>query len=75
MVVEGNGVETKVWILPFEESSIDKNMFVQVFGKAVIVTSVKGYEDKLVRLTLPENNLEVVVKADQLITAIRKCVL
>ena len=25
MVVEGNGMETKVWILPFEESSIDKN--------------------------------------------------
>lgn len=75
MVVEGNGIETKVWMLPYEESSIDKNMFVQVCGKAVIVTSVKGYEDKLVQLTLPENNLEVVVKADQLITAIRKCVL
>ena len=75
MVVEGNGMETKVWMLPYEESSIDKNVFVQVFGKAVIVTSVKGNEDNLVRLMLPEDNTEVVVKASQLITAIKKCVL
>lgn len=75
MVVEGNGMETKVWMLPYEESSIDKNMFVQVYGKALIVTSVKGNEDNLVRLMLPEDNTEVVVKASQLITAIKKCVL
>lgn len=75
MVVEGNGMETKVWMLPYEESSIDKNMFVQVFGKALIVTSVKGHEDNLVRLLLPDDNTEVVVNASQLITAIKKCVL
>jgi len=75
MVVEGNGIETKVWMLPYEESSIDKNMFTQVFGKALIVTSVKGQEDNMVRLTLPEDDTEVVVKASQLITAIKKCVL
>ena len=75
MLVEGNGIETKVWMLPYEESSIDKNIFTQVFGKALIVTSVKGYEDNLVRLILPEDNTEVVVKASQLITAIKKCVL
>ena len=75
MVVEGNGMETKVWILPFEESSIDKNMFVRAFGKALIVTSVSGNEENLVRLLLPEDNSEVVVNASQLITAIKKCVL
>jgi len=75
MVVERNGMETKVWMLPYEESSIDKNMFVQVFGKALIVTSVKGHEDNLVRLSLPDDNAEVVVSASQLITAIKKCVL
>ncbi len=75
MLVEGNGIETKVWMLPYEESSIEKNMFVQVFGKALIVTSVKGNEDNLVRLTLPDDNTEVVVNAYQLITAIKKCVL
>ena len=75
MVIEGNGMETKVWMLPYEESSIDKNMFVQVFGKALIVTSVKGHEDNLVRLLLPDDNTEVVVNASQLITAIKKCVL
>ena len=75
MVVEGNGIETKVWMLPYEESSIDTNVFVQAFGKALMVTSVKGNEDNLVRLILPEDNTEVVVKASQLITAIQKCVL
>jgi DNA polymerase III sliding clamp (beta) subunit (PCNA family) len=75
MVVEGNGMETKVWMLPYEESSIDKNSFIQAFGKAFIVTSVKGNEGDLVRLILPENNTEVVIKASQLITAIKKCVL
>ena len=75
MVIEGNGMETKVWMLPYEESSIDKNAFIQVSGEALIVTSVKGHEDRLVRLTLPEDNTEVVVKASQLITAIKKCVL
>ena len=75
MVVEGNGIETKVWILPYEESSIDKNLFTQVFGKALIVTSVSGYEENLVRLSFPEDNSEVVVNASQLITAIKKCVL
>ena len=54
---------------------IDKSMFVQVFGKALIVTSVKGNEDNLVRLSLPDDNTEVVVNASQLITAIKKCVL
>jgi hypothetical protein len=75
MVVEGNGMETRVWMLPYEESSINKNMFVQVSGKALIVTSVKGNEDNLVRLSLLDNNMEVVVNASQLITAIKKCVL
>lgn len=75
MVVEGNGLETKVWMMPYEESSIDKNMFIQAFGKALIVTSVSGYEENLVRLSLPEDNSEVVVNASQLITAIKKCVL
>ena len=75
MVVEGNGMETKVWILPYEESSIDKNLFTHVFGKALIVTSVSGYEENLVRLLFPEDNSEVIVNASQLITAIKKCVL
>ena len=75
MVVEGNGMETRVWMLPYEESSITKNAFIQVSGEALIVTSVKGNEDRLVRLTLPEDNTEVVVNASQLITAIKKCVL
>jgi len=74
MVVTGNGIETKVWILPYEKSSIDKNMYVQSMEKAIVVTSVPNYEEKLIRLELPDCTT-VVLKADQLITAIKKCVL
>ena len=74
MIVAGNGIETKVWILPYVESSIDKNMFVQSTEKAIVVTSVPDYEEKLIRIELPDCSVAV-LKADQLITAIRKCVL
>jgi len=74
MVVAGKGMETKVWILPYVESSIDKNMFIQSTEKAIVVTSVPNYEENLIRIELPDCSV-VVLKADQLITAIRKCVL
>lgn len=74
MVMAGNGIETKVWILPYEKSSIDKNMYVQSMEKAIVVTSVPNYEEKLIRLELPDCTT-IVLKADQLITAIKKCVL
>ena len=63
MVVAGNGIETKVWILPYEKSTIDKNMYVPSRQKAMVVT-----------LELADCTT-VVLKADQLITAIKKCVL
>ena len=74
MIVTGNGIETKVWIFPYEKSSIDKNMYVQSMEKEIVVTSVPNYEEKLIRLELPDCTT-VVLKADQLITAIKKCVL
>ena len=74
MIVAGNGIETKVWILPYVRSSVDETMYVQSVEKAIVVTTVPDYEDKLIRLEFPDCTT-VVLKADQLITAIKKCVL
>lgn len=67
-------METKVWILPYEVSSIDKTMFVQKTGEPMLVKSVPGYEESLVEIALPDGSC-VVTKADQIITAVKKCVL
>lgn len=75
MILSKDGMETKVWILPYEVSSIDKNMFVQKSGgEPILVKSVPSYEDSLVEICFP-NGSSAVVKAEQVITAIRKCVL
>lgn len=74
MVVEGNGMETKVFILPYVRSTIDKNAYIQGFENPIIVTSVPNYEEKLIRIELSDCTT-VVLKADHLITAIKKCVL
>lgn len=74
MVVAGNGMETKVWILPYKRSSVYANMYIQSTEKAIVVTSVPDYEEKLICIELPDCSA-VVLKADQLITAIKKCVL
>ena len=74
MVLSKDGMETKVWILPYEVSSIDKNMFVQKASEPILIKSVPGYEDSLIKICLP-NGSTAVMKADQIITAVRKCVL
>ena len=74
MVLSKDGMETKVWILPYEVSSIDKTMFIQKTGEALLIKSVPGYEETLVEIALPDGSC-VVAKAEQIITAIKKCVL
>ncbi len=74
MVLSKDGMETKVWILPYEVSSIDKTMFVQKTGEPLLIKSVPGYEETLVEIALPDGSC-VVAKAEQIITAIKKCVL
>ena len=74
MILSKDSMETKVWILPYEVSSIDKNMFVQKAGEPILVKSVPGYEETLVEICLP-NGSSAVVKAEQVTTAIRKCIL
>jgi hypothetical protein len=39
MIVAGNGMETKVWILPYVRSSVDETMYVQSVEKAIVVTT------------------------------------
>lgn len=74
MILSKEGMETKVWILPYEVSSIDKTMFVQKTGEPMLIKSVPGYEESLVEIALPDGSC-VVAKADQIITAVKKCVL
>ena len=74
MTLSKDGMETKVWILPYEVSSIDKNMFVQKAGEPILVKSVPGYEESLVEICFP-NGSSAVAKAEQIMTAVRKCVL
>ena len=74
MVLAKEGMETKVWILPYEVSSIDKTMFVQKTETPMLIKSVPGYEESLVEIALPDGS-RAVVKADQIITAVKKCVL
>ena len=74
MILSKDGMETKVWILPYEVSSIDKNMFVQKAGEPILVKSVPGYEESLVEICFP-NGSSAVAKAEQIMTAVQKCVL
>lgn len=74
MILQKDGMETKVWILPYEKSSIDETMLIQATDKTVIIQSVENYEDSLVEIVLPNGNT-VVVNAEHVINAIKKCVL
>lgn len=74
MIISRDGIETRVAILPYTESTIDKGQFLQTPTEPIEITSVKGYEERLVQITLPEGGT-VVVSSDQMITAIQKCVL
>jgi len=74
MILSGDGIETKVLIIPYTESSIDKGQFLQTHTEPIEITSVKDYEERLVRITLPSGESAIVSSA-QMITAIQKCVL
>lgn len=75
MILSKDGMETKVWILPYERSSIDKNMYVQkAQQEPIFIKSVPGYEESLIEITLPDGSCAV-AKAEQIITAVKKCVL
>ena len=76
MILSRDGIETKVKVIPYTESSIQNGEFLQTPTATVPIeiTSVKNYEERLVRITLPDGG-SAVVSSDQMITAIQKCVL
>ena len=74
MIYHNDDIATKVLIVPYRESSIDQREFIQSDEEYVTVSSVKEYENDLVRIQLPSCNA-MVVSAEQLITAVKKCVL
>ena len=74
MILSRDGIETKVKIIPYTESSINKGQYVQTSTMPIEIESVKDYEERLVRITLPDGGT-VVVSSDQIITAVQKCVL
>lgn len=74
MILSRDGIETKVKIIPYTESSINKGQYLQTNTTPIEIESVKDYEERLVRITLPDGGT-VVVSSDQIIAAVQKCVL
>lgn len=72
MIAINKGIKTEVSILRYEVSTIDKHMYIQSCGMPFYVRSVDGYDD-LVEIELPTGE-HVIAKADQIITAVKKCV-
>ena len=73
MITTSNGMKTEVSILRYEVSTIDKHMYIQSCGMPFYIRSVDGYEN-LVEIELPTGE-NVIAKADQIITAVKKCVI
>ena len=74
MILSRDGIETKVTVIPYTEPASQSGQYLQTPTIPIEVTSVKDYEERLVRITLPDGE-SAVVSSDQMITAIRKCVL
>ena len=74
MIILKNGIETKVQILPYEESTIQRGQFLQTGRTPIEITSVKDYENDLICISLPGGE-KVVACASQIICAIQKCIL
>lgn len=74
MILSRDGIETKVKVIPYTESTIQSGQYLQTPTIPIEVTSVKDYEERLVQITLPDGE-SAVVSSDQMITAIQKCVL
>ena len=68
------GIETRVLVLPYEESTIDKGAYLQTCREPIEINSVKNYENSLVEIIFPHGEY-VIANAGQLITAIQKCVM
>ena len=75
MIVKREGMTTFVSAPAYEKSVIDNVGYVQSFSNIYHVKSVEGHEDTLVEIVLPNGVASMVVRADQIITAVQKCVI
>ena len=73
MIIKSEGLKTTVTFLPYVQSTLDSFGYLQSSGKPMTVRSVEGDEDMLVEVILPTGE-SVIARADQLITAVQKCV-
>lgn len=67
-------IESRVRVYPYKESSINEGQFLHNSTEPIEFSSVNGYKDNLVRITLPDG-CTVVANSTELIVAIKKCVL
>ena len=72
MIVTSDGMKTEVSVLPYEKSTIDIYGYVQSCGLPFFVRSVEKSEH-LVEIVLPTGE-SMVARADQIISAVNKCV-
>ena len=70
MYMTTDGMKTTVMVIPYKQSTIDKNTYMQT-GEPITVKSVDGYEENLVEIIT--NDGSVIVRGDQLILAVKKC--
>lgn len=74
MIVKSEGMKTEVSVLPYEKSDVDSFGHIQSFrGNPFYVKSVEGNEELLVEIVLPGGE-SMIARADQLITAVQKCI-
>lgn len=73
MIVKNEGIKTCVSVMPYKKSDIDSFGYIQSYGEQYFVKSVEGNEETLVEIVLPKGE-SMICRADQIITAVQKCV-
>ena len=73
MIIKSEGMKTWVSVKPYEKSELDSFGYTRSTGNPYFIKSVEGHEETLVEVVLPTGET-MIAKADQLITAIQKCV-
>lgn len=71
MIMASDGMRTTVWVHPYKKDI--NNVYIVSTGNEVTVRSVDGHEESLVEIATP-NGDSLVMRSDQLILAIKKCV-
>ena len=73
MIVKSEGIKTVASFAPYEKSDLDSFGYFQSCTEQCFVKSVEGHEETLVEIVLPKGE-SMICRADQIITAVQKCV-